>query len=59
MRLPLVPAPATAAAVALLRTLLPGLGPDRHMAPEIEATVNLVQTGAILAAVEAAVGSLE
>ncbi|WP_327115174.1 histidine ammonia-lyase [Nocardia sp. NBC_01730] len=45
-RAPLRPAPATAAAVALLRTRVDGLGPDRHLAPEIAAAESLLRTGA-------------
>ncbi|MDQ7992532.1 MAG: histidine ammonia-lyase, partial [Propionicimonas sp.] len=42
LRAPLLPAPATAAAVARLREVVPGPGPDRWIAPEIEATVSLL-----------------
>ena len=54
LRAPLRPGPATAAAVAALRTEVPPPGPDRHLAPEIEAAVGFVRTGAALAAAEAA-----
>ncbi|MHB8341834.1 MAG: histidine ammonia-lyase, partial [Mycobacteriales bacterium] len=53
------PAPATAAAVAALRRAVPGPGPDRYLSPEIEAAVESVRTGAVLAAVEAVVGPLD
>jgi histidine ammonia-lyase len=59
LRSPLAPAPATAAAVAELRGHVPGPGPDRHLSPEIEAAVQLVQSGAVLAAAEAVCGALE
>ncbi|WP_406274706.1 histidine ammonia-lyase [Nocardia sp. NBC_00881] len=45
-RAPLRPAPVTAAAVALLRTRVDGLGPDRHLAPEIATAESLLRTGA-------------
>jgi histidine ammonia-lyase len=59
LRAPVDPAPATAAAVAALRTAVEGPGPDRHLSPEIEATVGLVRSGALLAAAEAVTGPLE
>lgn len=55
---PVAPSPATAAAVALLRGTVPGPGPDRHLAPEIEATVQLVTSGALVAAVQHQIGEL-
>ena len=58
LRRPLTPAPATAAVVATLREQVAGPGPDRFLAPEIEATVALVASGAITAAVESAIGRL-
>jgi histidine ammonia-lyase len=59
LRAPLSPAAGTAAAVAALRTEVPGPGPDRYLTPEIEAAVALVRSGAVLSAVEAATGPLE
>jgi histidine ammonia-lyase len=59
LRAPLPPAAGTAAAVAALRTRVPGPGPDRYLSPEIEATVALVQDGTLLRAVEAVTGPLE
>jgi len=50
LRAPLAPAPATAAAIARLRQAVPGPGPDRWVAPEIEATVTLLGSGELLAA---------
>ncbi|MFQ6394395.1 histidine ammonia-lyase [Nocardia sp. KC 131] len=47
-RAPLRPAPATAAALALLRTKVDGPGPDRHLAPEIAAATELVNSGELL-----------
>ena len=54
LRAPLTPAPATAAAVAALRESVQGPGPDRHLAPEIAAAEQLVRSGALNAAVDAA-----
>jgi histidine ammonia-lyase len=58
LRAPLEPSPATAAVVRLLREQVPGPGPDRHLAPEIEAAVGLVTSGAVVAAVESTIGAL-
>jgi histidine ammonia-lyase len=60
LRRPLEPAPGTAAVVALLRGHgVEGPGPDRHLAPEIEAGVELVRSGAVLTAVEQVIGELQ
>src|SRR6476661_7285883 len=60
LRAPLTPAPATAAVVALLRQSgIEGPGPDRHLSPEIETAVGLVQSGAVLAAAESVIGELK
>ena len=49
----------TGAVVDLLRSNgIAGPGPDRHLSPEIEAAVDLVQSGAVLAAAESVVGQL-
>ena len=45
LRSPLTPAPATAAAVARLRAVVPGPGPDRFLAPELAAAEELVLSG--------------
>ncbi|MDD7942434.1 histidine ammonia-lyase [Actinomycetospora lutea] len=45
LRAPLVPAPATAAVRAALRAEVPGPGPDRPVAPEIEAAARFVREG--------------
>ncbi|MFD3743580.1 histidine ammonia-lyase [Nocardia sp. NPDC058633] len=58
LRAPLAPAPATAAVLAALRGQVPGPGPDRHLAPEIEAAVGLARSGALLAAAESVTGPL-
>ncbi|GLU49412.1 histidine ammonia-lyase [Nocardiopsis ansamitocini] len=53
LRAPLRPAPATAAAVAVVRERVAGPGPDRYLAPEIAAAAELVADGTVLSAVEA------
>jgi histidine ammonia-lyase len=58
LRAPLAPAPATAAALSVLRSRVPGPGPDRFMAPELAEVESLVRSGAVLAAVEDAIGPL-
>jgi histidine ammonia-lyase len=59
MRAPLEPSPATGAVVRRLREAgIEGPGPDRHLSPEIEAAVELVRTGAVLAAAEEVIGEL-
>jgi histidine ammonia-lyase len=52
LRSPLRPAAGTAAALAAVRSVCPGPGPDRYLAPEIEAVVGLVARGALVDAVE-------
>ncbi|GAB3017308.1 histidine ammonia-lyase [Nocardioides flavus (ex Wang et al. 2016)] len=60
LRAPLTPSPATGAVVDLLRSNgVAGPGPDRHLSPEIEAAVGLVQSGAVLAAAESVIGELK
>jgi histidine ammonia-lyase len=57
LRAPLAPGAATAAVLGTLGGLgVPG--PDRILAPEIEATVELVRTGAVRSAVESVTGPL-
>ncbi|MEN3269825.1 histidine ammonia-lyase [Pseudonocardia sp.] len=58
LRAPLAPAPATAAVRDAVRRHVAGPGPDRYLAPEIEAAVQLVTTGEALAAAEAVTGPL-
>ena len=58
LRTPLVPAPASAAVLAVLREQVPGPGPDRFLAPEIAAAVELVRSGAVVTAAESAIGPL-
>jgi histidine ammonia-lyase len=59
LRAPLAPAAGTAAARDAVRSLVPGPGPDRFLAPELAEVEALVSKGAVLDAVEAAIGSLE
>ncbi|WP_375491092.1 histidine ammonia-lyase [uncultured Jatrophihabitans sp.] len=55
LRAPLQPSPATGAVVAALRTAgVAGTGHDRFLAPEIEAAVQRVTSGAAVAAADAA-----
>ncbi len=58
-RAPLTPALGTAAAVAAVRLVAEGPGPDRYLAPEIEAVVRIVADGSLQAAAESAVGRLD
>src|SRR4051812_47567146 len=51
LRAPLVPAAATGAVRDAVRAAgVPGPGPDRHLAPEIEAVVDLVHRGEVVTA---------
>ena len=43
LRAPLKPAPVTGKLYAALRKVVPGFGPDRFMAPELEAAANLLR----------------
>jgi histidine ammonia-lyase len=55
LRAPLQPSPATGAVIAALRARgVSGPGPDRHLSPEIEATLELVASGAVVAAANSA-----
>ena len=58
LRAPLEPARGTGAALAALRRVVPGAGPDRWLAPELAAVDELLATGALLGAVEAEIGEL-
>ncbi len=59
LRAPLVPAPGTGAVLSALRAVAPGPGPDRFLAPEIEAAVAFVRSGGAVGAAESATGPLE
>lgn len=43
LRAPLVPSPVTGAVIGRLRQTVPGPGPDRFLAPELEAAVDVVR----------------
>jgi len=58
LRAPLTPAPATKAVRDAVRGEVPGPGPDRYLAPEIDAVVQLVKSGAVVAAAKSVVGEL-
>jgi histidine ammonia-lyase len=53
------PAAGTGAVHDVVRAVVPGPGPDRYLAPEIEHVVQLVATGQITAAAASAVGQLD
>jgi len=59
LRAPLTPAPASSAVVAGLRTSVAAPGPDRFLAPEIEAAVAYVASGGAVRAAETVTGPLE
>ncbi|HET9119910.1 MAG TPA: histidine ammonia-lyase [Solirubrobacterales bacterium] len=59
LREPLEPGAGTGAAVAAIRAAgVPGPGPDRELAPELEKAARLVAGGGIVSAVEETVGEL-
>jgi histidine ammonia-lyase len=58
LRAPIAPAAATGAVIARLREEIPGMGPDRFMAPEIAAAARLVRSGSVLAAATGTAGTL-
>ena len=53
-----LPAPATAAVRDRVRDVVEGPGPDRFLAPELEAVVELVRDGSLIEAAEAVTGPL-
>jgi histidine ammonia-lyase len=59
LRAPLEPGAGTAAARAAVRGTIPGPGPDRWLSPELAEAEELVASGALLQAVEQAIGALE
>ena len=59
LRAPLEPGPGTAPRSPPSGRPSPGPGPDRWLAPELAEAEALVASGAVLAAVEAAIGELE
>jgi histidine ammonia-lyase len=58
LRAPLLPAPASAAVVRVLRTRVLGPDVDRWLSPEIEAAVEMTGAGVFVDAAEAVVGRL-
>jgi histidine ammonia-lyase len=58
LRAPLAPAAGTGAALSVIRSAVPGPGPDRYLAPELAAVESLVRSGALVDAVEAEIGPL-
>jgi histidine ammonia-lyase len=58
LRAPLEPAAGTGAARAAVRTVVPGPGADRWVAPELAEVEALVTSGALLEAVEGGIGGL-
>ena len=58
LRAPLEAAVATAAAIRTLRSVVPGPGPDRIVAPELNRAAQLVVSGVLTAAVEEHTGPL-
>ena len=59
LRDPLQPGHGSRATIDLLRTAFPGPGPDRFLAPELEAAVRMVWAGEVLRAASGNVGDLE
>jgi histidine ammonia-lyase len=57
LRAPLQPGPATGAVLAALREQVAGPGPDRFLAPEIEASYQLIATGRAVAAADSALAA--
>jgi histidine ammonia-lyase len=58
LRAPLRPAQGTEAALTCVRGRVEGPGPDRYVSPELAAVEELVNSGELVSAVEAAVGAL-
>jgi histidine ammonia-lyase len=59
LRAPLAPATGTNAAIAAIRAAgIPGPGPDRQLAPELDAAGRLIASGELLRATEGAIGEL-
>lgn len=59
LRAPLTPAPATGAALRVLRDRVAGPGPDRWLSPDLRAAESLLADGSVLTAVESTIGPLE
>ena len=52
------PAHGVSAASRAIRELIPGVGPDRWLAPELELAADAIGDGRVVESVEAAVGEL-
>jgi histidine ammonia-lyase len=59
LRAPLAPGPGTGAALAALRERVEGPGPDRFLAPELDAVVEMIASGELLDAVQREIGALQ
>ncbi|MFM2078124.1 MAG: hypothetical protein RJA49_2014, partial [Actinomycetota bacterium] len=59
LRGPILPGDGTGAALRVLRERVAGPGPDRWFSPDLRAAEQLLADGAILDAVETAIGTLE
>jgi histidine ammonia-lyase len=59
MRQPLAPGPASATVLAVVREAIPFLDGSRQLKPDVDAAVELVQSGALVAAAETAIGPLD
>jgi histidine ammonia-lyase len=60
LRAPLAAAAGTNAAVFAIRSAgIAGAGPDRRLAPELEAAERLIATGQLLGAAEGVIGELQ
>jgi histidine ammonia-lyase len=59
LRNPLSPSPATAAVLAAVRDEIAFLTEDRALKPDVDAAIELVETGDLLAAAEAVTGPLD
>ena len=59
LRAPLLAGPGSRAAIASLRKVVTTLVHDRALKPDVDATIELVRSGELIAAVEAEIGQLE
>jgi histidine ammonia-lyase len=59
LRRPLRPAAGTGAALEAVRREIPFLESDRELKPDVDEAIELIQSGELLEAVEAAVGPLD
>jgi histidine ammonia-lyase len=59
LRAPILAGPASRAAIAALRKVVPTLESDRALKPDVDATIALVRSGALVEAVEGEIGPLE